>query len=101
MPDSKDPIVYRYSGANGESLTGIPARSLRQSDVDALDADQKRLLKAHLEADHLPHKVYRSVDADAPKAAPKAADEAKAPAKEAPAPAKDAKAADQQKKGDG
>jgi hypothetical protein len=91
MPESKDPIVYRYSGADGESLTGIPARSLRQSDLDAMDADSKKLLKAHVEADYLPRHVFRAVDAE-PAAESKAPD--KAPATAA------AKAADQ-RKGDG
>jgi hypothetical protein len=83
MPESKDPIVYRFTGADGESLTGIPGRSLRQSDVDAMDDDQKKLLKAHVEAEHLASHVFKAVDREEPAKAPAAA-----------------KAADQ-KKGDG
>ena len=101
MPDSTDPIVYRYSGADGESLTGIPARSLRQSDLDAMDADQKRLVKAHAEAEHLPRHIYHAVEAPekAPERAPdKAAD--KAPDVPASQNKLGARAADQ-KKGDG
>jgi hypothetical protein len=86
MPESKDPIVYRFTGADGESLTGIPGRSLRQSDMDAMDDDQKKLLKAHVEAEHLSKHVYSVVESAG------AAEPAKAPAA--------AKAADQ-KKGDG
>jgi hypothetical protein len=101
MPESKDPIVYRYSGADGESLTGIPARSLRQSDLDAMDADQKKLLTDHAEAEHLPRHIYHAVDAPEKAKAEKAA-EAKAPAEKAPEPPASqnklgAKAADQQK----
>jgi hypothetical protein len=87
MPESKDPIVYRYSGAEGESLTGIPARSLRQSDLDAMDDDQKKLLKAHVEAEYLSRHVFRPVES------------AEEPTREASQSKAGAKAADQKKEG--
>ena len=90
MPKTDDPIVYRYTGHDGESLTGIPGRSLRQSDVDAMDAEQKKLLKAHLAGEH--RHIYS--DAEAPAAAEKA------PEPTASQNKLGTKAADQ-KKGDG
>jgi hypothetical protein len=99
MPESKDPIVYRFTGPPGSGLTGIPARSLRQSDVDAMDADQKRLLQDHVEAEHLKEHFYKAVEAP-DKAADKAADKAPEKASEKAPDKAGAKAADQQK-GDG
>lgn len=86
MPESKDPIVYRFVGAPGSGLSRIPGHHLRQSDIDAMDADQKKTLKDHVEADYLLDHVFKAVGVDAPAAAEKT-----------PAAAK---AADQ-KKGDG
>ena len=92
MPKTDDPIVYRFTGSPGESLTGIPGRSLRQSDVDAMDADQKKLLKAHLDADHLPAHIYKAVE-DAPAEGNAAHAAAPGDAAPAEAPAKSSKAA--------
>jgi hypothetical protein len=41
-------IAYRYTGRRGredEFYPGIPARSLTEDDYDALDTDQKRLVR--------------------------------------------------------
>lgn len=82
MP-TDDPIVYRYTGDadQGEGLTGIPGRSLHQSDVDGLDADAKARLKAHLAGEH--RHIYRVVEAAS----------AEAEAEPEPEPAKSSKAA--------
>jgi hypothetical protein len=70
-----DPTI-KYIGTEGAHHSGIPARDLSQADYDALDTDQRAIVRASTAYDYASYAQARK--ADQPKDVP-----ASAPAKDA------------------
>lgn len=60
-------MYLKFVGAPGEFLTGVPGRDLSKADQEALDADARASLDAHLKT---ARPIYEKVTGDAPEGSP-------------------------------
>lgn len=43
--------MYKFKGADGEFLMGVPARDLNDDEVEAFGPDQKSIFEAHMKSE--------------------------------------------------
>ena len=58
--------MYKFNGAEGEFLIGVPARDLTDAEVKAFDPDQKTIFDAHMKTANPIYAHQDDVKEDAP-----------------------------------
>jgi len=57
--------MYKFKGAEGEFLMGVPAHDLSDDDVAALTAEQKDILDGHMKTDKPIYELVADAEQDA------------------------------------